>query len=201
MTENFLFSGDAFPKIKWSTIRAMGYSSKFWGNSLSTLQLHGWLGRGLYPCCILAFLDWNFSKNQRIFYCNRLSCLLGCTIKSKPSLAPKKFRTLTFQLKKKKKSEILHCIQDGQQLDKSKEKKEKNVKERPAQNELHEFLSKLNQSENNPGILQVIPGFANNFQPKSLDLSEQMLTNLYDAAHTTLPCDKLLGLVRKLMQS
>ena len=103
MTENFLFSGDAFPKIKWSTIRAMGYSSKFWGNSLSTLQLHGWLGRGLYPCCILAFLDWNFSKNQRIFYCNRLSCLLGCTIKSKPSPAPKKFRTLTFQLKKKKK--------------------------------------------------------------------------------------------------
>ena len=115
--------------------------------------------------------------------------------------SPQKIQDINFSAEKKKKSEILHCIQDGQQLDKSKEKKEKNVKERPAQNELHEFLSKLNQSENNPGILQVIPGFANNFQPKSLDLSEQMLTNLYDAAHTTLPCDKLLGLVRKLIQS
>ena len=63
--------------------------------------------------------------------------------------------TLTFELKKK--SEILHCIQDDQQLDKSKGKKEKNVKERliskPAQNELHELLLKLNQSENKPEIL------------------------------------------------
>ena len=42
----------------------MGYSSKFWGSSLTTLQLHGWLGRGLYPCCILAFLDWNFKKKS-----------------------------------------------------------------------------------------------------------------------------------------
>ena len=85
MTENFLFSGDELPKIKWSTIRAMSYSSKFWGNSLRTLQLYGWLGRGLYPCCILAFLDWNFNKIQRIIYCNRPSYLLGWTIKLKPS--------------------------------------------------------------------------------------------------------------------
>ena len=57
---------------------------------------------------------------------------------------------------------------------------------------IHEFLSKLNQSENKPGILRVVPGFANNVQ--SLDLSEQMLTNLYDTARTTLPRDKLLEL-------
>ena len=85
MTENSLFSGDALPKIKWSTIRAMGYCSKFWRNSPSTLQLHDWLGRGRYPCRILAFLDWNFKKKQRIFYCNRPSCLLGCTIKPSPT--------------------------------------------------------------------------------------------------------------------
>ena len=53
---------------------------------------------------------------------------------------------------------------------------------------------KLNQSENKPGILRVVPGFANNFQSKSVDLSEQMLTNLYDTARTTLPRDKLLEL-------
>ena len=53
---------------------------------------------------------------------------------------------------------------------------------------------KLNQSENKPGILRVVPGFANNFQSKSVDLSEQMLTNLYDTAGTTLPRDKLLEL-------
>ena len=42
--------------------------------------------------------------------------------------------------------------------------------------------------------MQVVPGFANNFRPKSLDLSEQMLTNLYDTVLTTLPRDKLLEL-------
>ena len=81
---------------------------------------------------------------------------------------------------------------------KVRKKKKKNVKQRlvskPTQNELHEFLPKLNQSQNKPGILQVVPGFANNFRPKSLDLSEQMLTNLFDAVHTTSPCDKLLEL-------
>ena len=65
---------------------------------------------------------------------------------------------------------------------------------KPTQNELHEFFSKLNQAQNKPGILRVVPGFANNLRPKSLDLSEQMLTNLYDTAHTTLPRDKLLEL-------
>ena len=42
--------------------------------------------------------------------------------------------------------------------------------------------------------MEVVPGFANNFRPKSLDLSEQMLTNLYDTVLTTLPRDKLLEL-------
>ena len=42
--------------------------------------------------------------------------------------------------------------------------------------------------------MRVVPGFANNFRPKSLDLSKQMLTHLYDTAHTTLPCDNLLEL-------
>ena len=42
--------------------------------------------------------------------------------------------------------------------------------------------------------MRVVPGFANKFQPKSLDLSEQMLTNLYDTAHTTLPRDNFLEL-------
>ena len=42
--------------------------------------------------------------------------------------------------------------------------------------------------------MQVVPGFANNFRPKSLDLSEQMLTNLYDTPHTALRRDKLLEL-------
>ena len=59
---------------------------------------------------------------------------------------------------------------------------------------LHEFLSKLNQSENKLGILRVVPGFANNFQPKSLDLSEQMLTDLYVTVPATLPRDKFLEL-------
>ena len=76
---------------------------------------------------------------------------------SNPShLQPPKIHDINFWAQKKK-SEILHCIQDDQQLDKSKGKKEKNVKERliskPAQNELHEFLLKLNQSENKPEIL------------------------------------------------
>ena len=100
MTEDFLFSGDALPKIKWSIIRAMWYSSKFWGNSHSTLQLNGWLGRDLYSCCILAFLDGNFNKNQRIFYCN--SCLSGCTIKSKPSPTTKNSGHWLLSSKKKK---------------------------------------------------------------------------------------------------
>ena len=42
--------------------------------------------------------------------------------------------------------------------------------------------------------MEVVPRFANNFRPKSLDLSEQMLTNLYDTVLTTLPRDKLLEL-------
>ena len=53
---------------------------------------------------------------------------------------------------------------------------------------------KLNQWENQPGILGVARGFANNFRPKSLDLSKQMLTNLYDTVHTNLPRDELLEL-------
>ena len=115
---------------------------------------------------------------------------------SNPShLQPQKIQDIDFWAPKRKKTEILHCIQEDQQLDKSKEKKEKNVKEKLAskstQNELHEFLSKLNQSENKPVILRVVPGFANNFRSKSLDFSEDMLTNLYDTAHNALPCEKL----------
>ena len=91
-------------------------------------------------------------------------------------LQPQKIQYIDFRAPKRKKLEILHCIQEVQQLDKSKGKKAKIVKERlvskPTQNELHEFLSKLNQSENKPGILRVVPGFANNFRPKSLELSE-----------------------------
>ena len=48
----------------------------------------------------------------------------------------------------------------------------------------YEFLSGLNQTEKKPGIFRVVPGYANNFLHKFLDLSEQMLTNLYDTAHT-----------------
>ena len=59
-------------------------------------------------------------------------------------LQPQKSQGINFRAPKRKKFEILHCIQEDQQLDKSKEKKEKNVKERlvskPNQNELHEFL-------------------------------------------------------------
>ena len=62
----------------------MGYSSKFWGNSLTTLQLHGWLGRVCIHVAFLLFWTEISIKKQRIFYCNRLSCLLSCTIKSKP---------------------------------------------------------------------------------------------------------------------
>ena len=55
--------------------------------------------------------------------------------------------------KKKAKREIHNCIQEDQQLDKSKEKNEK-IKERlvskTTQNEIHKFLSKLKQSENIP---------------------------------------------------
>ena len=115
---------------------------------------------------------------------------------SNPShIQPQKIQDIDFRAPKRKKRRILHCIQEDQQLDKSKEKKEKNVKEKLAskstQNELHEFLSKLNQSENKPVILWVVSGFANNFRPKSLDFSEDMLTNLYDTAHNALPCEKL----------
>ena len=42
--------------------------------------------------------------------------------------------------------------------------------------------------------MRVVPGFENKFRSKSLDLSEQMLTNLYDTAHTTLPRDNFLEL-------
>ena len=45
-------------------------------------------------------------------------------------LQPQKIQDIDFQAPKRKKREILHCIQEDQQLDKSKEKKEKNVKER-----------------------------------------------------------------------
>ena len=59
-------------------------------------------------------------------------------------LQPQTFQDIDFRAPKRKKLEILHCTQEDQQLDKSKEKKEKNVKERlvskPNQNELHEFL-------------------------------------------------------------
>ena len=59
-------------------------------------------------------------------------------------LQTQKSQGIDFRAPKRKKLEILHCIQEDQQLDKSKEKKEKNVKERlaskPNQNELHEFL-------------------------------------------------------------
>ena len=84
---------------------------------------------------------------------------------SNPShLQPQKIQDIDFGAPKRKKREILHCIQEDQQLDKSKEK---NVTERvvskPTQNELHEFLSKLNQLENKPEILRVVPGFPNNF--------------------------------------
>ena len=56
--------------------------------------------------------------------------------------------------------------------------------------------------ENEPGILWVVPGFENNFQPKSLDLSDQMLTNFYDTVHTTLPRDKfvILNVNKKFLQ-
>ena len=186
------------PKIKWSTIRAMGYSLKFWGNSLSTLQLHGWLGRVLYSCCMLAFLDWNFNKNQWIFYCNRPSCLLGCTIKSKLSPTSKKKKTTTTTTKKQKNAKFSIVFKRINIRIKVRRKKKINVKERlvskPTQNELYEFLSGLNQTEKKPGILWVVPGFANNFRHKFLDLSEQMLTSLYDTAHTILPRDKLLEL-------
>ena len=42
--------------------------------------------------------------------------------------------------------------------------------------------------------MRVVPGFANNFQPKSVDLSEQMLTDLYVTVPATLPRDKFLNL-------
>ena len=118
---------------------------------------------------------------------------------SNPShIQPQKIKDIDFRAPKRKKRRILHCAQEDQQLDKSKEKKEKNVKQRlvskPTQNELQELLSKLNQSENKLGILRVVLGFANNFQPKSLDLSEQMLTHFYDTVPTTLPRDKFLEL-------
>ena len=128
MTENSLFSGDALPKIKWSTIRAMGYCSKFWGNSPSTLQLHDWLGRGRYPCRILAFLDWNFKKNRESSTVTDRAAYL---VAPSSHLQPQKIQDIDFRApKKKKKLEILHRIQENQELDKSKEKKEKNVKER-----------------------------------------------------------------------
>ena len=162
----------------------MAYSSKFWGNSLSTLQFNGWLGRGLYPCCILAFLDWNFNKNQRIIYCNRPSYLLGWTIKSKPSPTTNNSGHWLSISKKKKNVKFSIVFTRINNWIKVRRKRKKNVKERlvskTTQNDIHEFLSKLNQSENKPGILRVVPGLANNFKPKSLDLSEQMLTNLYD---------------------
>ena len=55
----------------------------------------------------------------------------------------------------------------------------------------------LFQSENKSGILGVGPGFANNFRPRSLDLSEQMLKDLYD----TLNVKNFFNQVNKLMQS
>ena len=118
---------------------------------------------------------------------------------SNPShIQPQKIKDIDFRAPKRKKRRILRCAQEDQQLDKSKEKKEKNVKQRlvskPTQNELQELLSKLNQSENKLGILRVVLGFANNFRPKSLDLSEQMLTHFYDTVPTTLPRDKFLEL-------
>ena len=73
-----------------------------WSSGEILLQLHGWLGRGLYPCCILAFLDWNLNKNQRIFYCNRPSFLLVCTIKSNPSPTTKNSGHWLSSSKKKK---------------------------------------------------------------------------------------------------
>ena len=161
---------------------------KFWGNSLSTLQLCGWLGRGLYPCRILAEISIKIRESSTVI--DRAAYWV----------APSNARLLS---SKKKKREILHCIQEDQQLNKSKENKEKNVKERlvskPTQN--HEFLSKLNKLENKLGILRVVPGFANNFRPKSLDLSEQTLTNLHDTVRTTLPCDKLLELSQETCES
>ena len=84
---------------------------------------------------------------------------------SNPShLQPQKIQDIDFGAPKRKKREILHCIQEDQQLDKSEEKNvTESVVSKPTQNELHEFLSKLNQLENKPEILRVVPGFANNF--------------------------------------
>ena len=101
MTENSLFSGDALPKIKWSTIRAMGYCSKFWRNSPSTLQLHDWLGRGRYPCRILAFLDWNFKKNRES---STVTDRAAYWVAPSSHLQPQKIQDIDFRAPKKKKN-------------------------------------------------------------------------------------------------
>ena len=123
---------------------------------------------------------------------------MGCTIKSKLSPTSKKTTTTTTTTKKQKNAKFSIVFKRINIRIKVRRKKKINVKERlvskPTQNELYEFLSGLNQTEKKPGILGVVPGFANNFRHKFLDLSEQMLTNLYDTARTILPRDKLLEL-------
>ena len=169
MTENFLFSSDALPKIKWSTIRAMGYSSKFWEDSNWNCMT------GLAEVCTLvaSLLFWteiSIKIRESSTATDRAAYWVAPS--NSRHFQPQKIQDIDFRAPKRKKTWNSPLYSRGS----------------------IEFLSKLNQSENKPGILRVVPGFANNFWPKSLDLSEQMLANLYDTAHTTLPHDKLLEL-------
>ena len=66
---------------------------------LSEHYNYGWLGRDLYACFILAVLPRKFNKNV---YCKRTSCLLGCTIKSKPYLTTSNSGHWLSSTKKKK---------------------------------------------------------------------------------------------------
>ena len=122
---------------------------------------------------------------------------------SNPSkLKPSEIQDINFRAPSRKKKELLidlDCTEEHE--DGEKEKNAKQCKSRPiskpSQTELDDFFSTLNNSIVKPGILHVLPKYANQFRPKSLNLSEYVLTELYNHENTDLSNNKLLKLCRE----
>ena len=70
--------------------------------------------------------------------------------------------------------------------------KKKILIEKPSETELSTFYSSLMQSEKNPAILRILPGFADNFKPDAIQYENKLLTKLYSEELVNLSFEDLL---------
>ena len=70
--------------------------------------------------------------------------------------------------------------------------KKKILIEKPSETELSTFYSSLRQSEKNPAILRILPGFADNFKPDAIQYENKLLTKLYSEELVNLSFEDLL---------